>query len=147
MCYTPAAMDPMDAKRRLLWHGMVIVLLALLVGAVVPAFRNPRMALSAHVGGVMTGLLVIGIGLMWPELRPDSRTATLYRTTLVAGWLNFGALPLAATFGTSSLTPFAGAGYGGAPWAEALVTVVLTVGAIAIIAACVLVLRGLGSDR
>src|SRR5690348_15433049 len=121
-------MEPSDAKRHLLWHGMLIVLLALLIGGIVPAFRNPRMALSAHVGGIMTGLLVAAIGLMWPELRPPSRTATLYRTTLVAGWLNFGALPLAATFGTSSLTPFAGAGYAGAPWQEALVTVVLTVG-------------------
>jgi hydroxylaminobenzene mutase len=137
-------METSDVKRRLLRHGMLIVLLALLTGGAVPAFRNPRMALSAHVGGVMTGLLVAAIGLMWQELRLPSRTAAaLYWTTLVAGWVNFGALILAAAFGTNSLTPFAGAGHAGAPWQEAIVFVTLTVGAIAVIAACALVLRGL----
>lgn len=136
-------MDANDARRRLLWHGILIVFLALLEGGAIPVFLNPRMALSAHVGGLMTGMLVAIVGLAWPELRLDARTATLgFQTTVVAGYTNFLALVLAAIFGTSSMTPFAG-GEGGTPWQEALVSGTLIVGAVTILVMCVIVLLGL----
>lgn len=138
-------MDAHDVKRRLLWHGMLIVLLALATGVAVPAFTNPRMGLSAHLGGIMTGVVVALIGAVWQELRLASRTGeVLFWTTIVAGYTNFGGLVLAAIFGTSGMTPIAGAGHAGAPWQELLVDATLVSGAATILAACVFVLRGLG---
>ena len=58
-----------DAKRRLIWHGIFVFLLSLLVGAAVPLLRNPRMGLAAHVGGVLSGMLLILVGLIWEEIK------------------------------------------------------------------------------
>jgi hydroxylaminobenzene mutase len=45
-----------EAKRRLLWHGMLLFLLGLLTGFVEQKFNNPRMGLAAHLEGVMNGI-------------------------------------------------------------------------------------------
>ncbi len=58
-----------DAKRRLLWHGMLIVGLGSLTGSVVPVLSNPRMGVAAHVGGLMSGMLLLLVGLIWGEIR------------------------------------------------------------------------------
>ena len=45
-----------DTKRRLVWHGMLLFLLGLLTGLAEPHFANLRMALAAHLEGVMNGI-------------------------------------------------------------------------------------------
>ena len=137
-------MDPHDARRRLLWHGVLIVLLSLAEGAFVPALTNPRMGVAAHVGGIMTGILTAGFGLVWADLRLGAGTLrTLFWLTVYQGWSQTAGLVLAAVFGTSRTTPIAGAGHAGAPWQEAVVAVLLTTGAVVVLACCVLALRGL----
>ena len=137
-------MDPHEARRRLLWHGVAIVLLSLVVGAAVPAFTNPRMALAAHVGGVMTGMLTASLGLLWADLHLGAGTRrALFWLAVYQGWSQTAGLILAGAFGTSKTTPMAGAGFTGEPWEEAVVAVLLTTGAVAILACCGLVLYGL----
>ena len=137
-------MDPHEARRRLLWHGVLIVLLSLLEGAFVPAFTNPRMALSAHVGGIMVGIVTALFGLLWADLRLGAGVATwLFRLVVFQGWSQAAGLTLAAAFGTSRTTPIAGAGHAGAPWQEATVAILLTAGAVAVLACCALALYGL----
>src|SRR5262245_56951529 len=99
-------------KRRLLWHGILLFLLGLLIGIAVPVVRNPRMGLSAHVGAVMSGMLVVLVGLLWDELRLGPRAAAAtFRLALGANYANAAGLFLAAVFGTSGSTPIAGSGY------------------------------------
>jgi hydroxylaminobenzene mutase len=137
-------MDSHEARRRLLWHGVAIVLLSLVEGAFVPSLRNPRMALSAHVGGIMTGMLTAAFGLLWADLHLGRGTLrTLFWLTVYQGWSQTLGLVLAAAFGTRLTTPMAGAEYGGAPWQELVVAVLLTTGAVAVLACCGLALRGL----
>jgi len=62
---------------------------------------------------------------------------------LYGAWIGTAALVLAALFGTSSLTPIAGAGRAGAGWQEAVVVLGLTTSAVAMVACCVLVLLNL----
>jgi len=62
-------MIPRDAKRRLLWHGILIFLLGLLAGAFAPWLTNPRMGVAAHVGGVLSGTFLILVGLIWEEIK------------------------------------------------------------------------------
>jgi (hydroxyamino)benzene mutase len=51
-----------DTKRRLVWHGMLLFLLGLVTGFAEPHFRNLRMALAAHLEGVMNGTFIIALG-------------------------------------------------------------------------------------
>jgi len=137
-------MDPHEARRRLLWHGVLIAFLSLAAGGVVPAFVNPRMAVTAHVGGIMTGMLTASFGLIWGDIRlGPAALRTLFSLTVYQGYTQTAGLVLAAAFGTSRTTPLAGAGHVGAPWQEAVVAVLLVTGAVAILACCVLALRGL----
>jgi hydroxylaminobenzene mutase len=60
-------------RDRLLWHGVCLFLGGLLMGGVTYALPNPRMGLSAHVGGVTTGTFLIAIGAGWDAVRLSSR--------------------------------------------------------------------------
>jgi len=90
-------LTPADAKRRLLWQGMLIFGLGLLTGAVVPVMTNPRMGVAAHVGGVMSGMFLILVGLLWDQiklsLRAEKAAFWFFCMQLTpGGWRNF--LPL-----------------------------------------------------
>jgi hydroxylaminobenzene mutase len=137
-----------DLRRRLLWHGTFLVLLALLTGAFVAAYTTPRLGLAAHIGGVMNGTLIVAVGLMWTDLVLAPRAArALFWGTVYSGYANWAGLILAAIFGTSRSTPLLGAGHVGAPWQEALVGFCLVSGAIVILIAIGLVLAGLRPQR
>ena len=137
-----------DAKRRLFWHGTLLVLIALLTGAFIQSYTNPRLGLSAHVGGVMNGTLVIVIGAVWDHLVLSPRTAAaLFWSFVYSGYANWAGLFLAAVFGTSRTTPMLGAGHVGAAWQEAVVAFFLVTGAVVILLGCVLALAGLRARR
>lgn len=140
-------MSPGDAERRLFWHGVLLVLLGLLAGAVVQSVRNPRMALSAHVGTVMNGTLLVAFGAAWRRVALSPRAAAYALWLLVLGsYATCAGLFLAAVFGTSRSTPLGGAGYSGTPWQEAVVDVGLSAGALAVLLGCALALWGLRSS-
>ena len=135
-------------RRRLAWHGVLLFFLSLVEGMFVQSMKNPRMALSAHVGGLMSGLFLGVIGAAWDELRLSPRAATAtYWLALVGAYGSSAALVLAAMLGTSSATPIAGAGYGASATKEALVTFALTVTAVPMLLCCVLLLRGFRRAR
>jgi len=137
-----------DGKRRLLLHGALLILLALATGALIPVFRNPRMGLAAHTGGVMVGMLLVLYGLVWGEVRLSERMARFgVLLALWGGWLNYVGLVLAAALGTSSMTPIAGAGHAGSATSELLVNAVFVMGAVDILAAAGIVVVGLASRR
>ena len=52
------------ARRRLIWHGIVLFFLGLLTGFVIPAVTNPRLGLSAHMEALLNGMLLILVGIM-----------------------------------------------------------------------------------
>jgi hydroxylaminobenzene mutase len=130
--------------RRLIWHGVLLTFIGLLTGALLPSFTNPRLGLSAHVGGVMNGTLVIALGAIWSHLVLSPRAAAaLFWSAVYSGYANWAGLFLAAAFGTSRTTPMLGAGHVGAPWQEAVVAFFLITGAVVILVACALALAGL----
>ena len=133
-----------DTKRRLLWHGMFLFLLGLLTGFVEQKFTNPRMGLAAHLEGVMNGTFLVALGAVWAEVRLSSRLkAAAYWSALYGTYANWAVTSLAAVFGTAALSPITGAGHGGQPWQEGVVTIgFLSVGMVIVVCA-ILVLRGL----
>ncbi len=140
--------DGTTVKRRLLWHGILIFIFGLLAGAAMPLVINPRMAVAAHVGGVLSGMFLVLVGLIWDQIRLPATAAKvtfwLFLYASHTGWL---AQFLAAVFGTSRATPIAGAGFRGSLWQENLVLYLAVSFSIAILAACVLALWGLSNRR
>jgi (hydroxyamino)benzene mutase len=63
----------MDYRRRLLFHGMVLFLIGLFTGLAEQHFVNIRMALAAHLEGVMNGTFLLAVGAIWGEVKLSSR--------------------------------------------------------------------------
>jgi (hydroxyamino)benzene mutase len=127
-----------DHSQRLLWHGLFLFFLGLVTGLAVPIVRNPRMGLSAHLEGVMNGLLLVVLGLAWQRFRLSARArVALFWLALYGTYVNWGSTLLAAAFGTSRRTPIAGAGFTAQPWQENLLEVGLISLSVAILGACV----------
>jgi hydroxylaminobenzene mutase len=56
------------ADRGLMWHGMFLFLIGLVTGLNERRFTNMRMALSAHLEGVMNGIFLIAVGAIWRQV-------------------------------------------------------------------------------
>ena len=134
----------MVPDRALLRAGFLLVLFALLGGTVVPLFTNARLAVAAHVTGVINGMLLISLGLCWSALRLGSGRGRLVRALSLYGtYANWAVTLLGAAWGTKRLTPVAGAGYEAQPWQEAVVMAGLLSLVLAMLVATALVVFAL----
>ncbi len=90
-------------KRRLMWHGMLLFLLGLITGLLEQRFTNVRMGLSAHLEGVMNGILLLALGAAWNEVRlPHPVNLAAYCTALYGTYVKRLVTSIAAAFGTSA---------------------------------------------
>src|SRR5207244_12799633 len=113
---------PLARRRRLFWHGILLLFLGLRAGAFVQRMTNPRMGLSAHLGGVMTGTFLAVLGAVWTELRLSPRAeSAAYWLALFGAYGSSASLLLAAILGTSRMSPIAGGGLAGSACMEGLV--------------------------
>ena len=102
--------DP-QPERILSRAGALLILLALLLGVLIPRFANPRQALGAHLSAIMTGLLLIGLASLWSRLTLSSAQQGLTLKLAIGGaYANLVGSLLAAGWGTNRLTPMGGAG-------------------------------------
>lgn len=133
-----------DSSLRLCRHGALLFLLGLLNGALVSILTNSRMGLSAHLAGVQNGMVLLIFGLLWQRLRLSPRALRIAElSSLFSMYAIWIALLLAAVFGTSRVTPIAGAGFQGDAWQEGLVAILLYSGSGAILVGAGLVVWGL----
>ena len=131
-------------NRRLMWHGMFLFLLGLVTGLLEQRFTNMRMALAAHLEGVMNGTFLVALAAIWTEVRlaPTAKAAA-YWTALYGTYANWLTTTFAAIFGTAAANPIISAGHHGQPWQEQLAAAGFLSVAIVIIASVVLILWGL----
>ncbi len=91
--------DAMPTERRILFrHGALFLLLSAILGLVVAA-QVPHAAkwMAAHLGGLLTGLLMIALGGLWPELRLAATTRRrAMQMGLTAAWTGLVANAYAA---------------------------------------------------
>jgi len=84
----------METERRLLYRqGTLFLFVSALIGLIVaaPAPHAPKW-LEVHVSGLLTGVLLIGFGALWPEVRlADATRRRALQMGLVAGWLGLAA--------------------------------------------------------
>ncbi len=79
----------MQSERRLLYrHGALFLLLNSLLGIFI-ATQPPHAPkwMQAHLAGLLTGVLIVGFGALWPELRlTDATRRKAMLMGLVAAW-------------------------------------------------------------
>ena len=138
-------MQTQDQARRLLWHGIFLFLLGLITGLAIPIISNHRMGLSAHLEGLLNGILLLALGCLWPQLRlsTGALTATFW-LALYGTYANWFFTLLGAILGTSALTPQGGAGFTATRLSEIIVGFGLVTLAIVMLIVCVILLIGLG---
>jgi hydroxylaminobenzene mutase len=133
-----------DYARALLRLGVLLFLFGLFTGFAVPMLAMPRMALASHLEGLMNGLLLMALGLMWPRLVLGPRAQALTFALAVYGaFANWLATLISAITGAGAMMPIAAAGRTGEAAPEAIVGFLLVSLSLAMVAACVLVLWGL----
>jgi len=124
--------------------GVLLIFLALVTGLAIPAFANPRQALSAHVSAIMSGLLLVGLASLWGRVTLSLAQQRLTMQLAIGGaYANLAGSLLAAAWGTNRLTPIAGAGHGAEPWKETFAQVIQVSQAIALLTALGLIVYGL----
>jgi (hydroxyamino)benzene mutase len=129
---------------RLIQLGLVLFLLALLGGFAIPLFENPRMGLTSHLEGLMNGMFLLLMGLVWPRLVLGAGTlkATFWLVTYAA-FVNWLVTLLAAIWGAGRSMPIAAPAPTATGLQENTVDALLISLSLAMIVGCGLVLWGL----
>ena len=131
-------------NRSLFRHAFVLILLALVGAFFVPTMAIPRLGLSAHTIGLLSGVLLIALGVIWQQFELSStQRFWLKWFWLYSSYANWLGCLLGAIFGAGRMTPIAASGAVGPDWAEAVVAVVLGSVAITSLIAAGLSLWGL----
>ena len=134
----------MEQRRRLLFHGMALFLIGLLTGLAEQHFANVRMALAAHLEGLLNGIFLLAVGAIWNEVRlPPSVGKIAYWALLGGTYGNWAVTAIAAILGTAAMSPITAAGHSAAPSQEILVATGLVLIGLAVLLASALLLWGL----
>lgn len=147
-------MDTTSMKQRLSGRlirlGVLLLLLGLLSGLLIPILANPRMGLASHVEGVMSGMLLIIVGIIWPRLRLSSGAMKITSWLLIYGaYANLANPLLAAAWAAGgSMMPMASKGLKGTPVQELLISIIAVSLALALLTGICHMLWGLrGEDK
>jgi hydroxylaminobenzene mutase len=136
--------DSLSPNRPMMWHGVFLFLIGLVTGTQQRRFTNMRMALSAHLEGVMNGTFLIALGAIWgnvklpPPVEKAARWAALYGT--YGNWLF---TTLGAAMGTAAANPTLSQGHHGKPRQERFVLFGFRSMRYSFLVAVVLILLGL----
>lgn len=127
----------------LLFLGILLFLFGLVIGLFIPFMTNPRMGLSAHLEGILNGLFLVILGLVWSKLAIKDKWLTVsFWLTIYGSFANFVAVTIAAITGAGKMMPIAG-GKEGTSAIEGLISFLLISLALAMIVVCSIVLTGL----
>jgi hydroxylaminobenzene mutase len=131
--------------RRLLQLGILLFLLGLLTGFAGPVLENPRLGLTSHLEGLLNGMFLLVLGLLWPKLvlSPAALRGAfwLFVYGTFANWLT---TLLAAAWGAGGkMMPIAATGFEGTQPQELVVSFGLLSLSLAMVAGSALVLWGL----
>jgi hydroxylaminobenzene mutase len=132
-------------SRRLLQLGVTLFFFGLITGFAVPMAANPRMALSSHLEGVLNGIFLLVLGIIWGRLRIGATTSRMAFALLAYGtFTNWATTLVAAMWGAGeSMMPLAAAGYTGTSAQEVLIAFGLLSLSVAMIVVCPIILWGL----
>ena len=138
-----------DIKRLLVKHGVFLIFLGLLTGLFITFLKNPRMGLSAHLEGLLAGMLLVLVGgCVWKHVKLSEKWGnTTYYLLLYSAYVTWGGTLFAAILGTSHATPIAGAGFEAPAWQETLISLFLFSEVLAILVSFCLLLYGMWKNN
>ncbi len=130
-------------ENRLFFWGITLFLLGLLAGLGMPLYANTRMGLSAHLEGVLNGIFLMILGLIWTKIKLSAKQLSIvYVLSLYAGFANFGAVTIGAITGGGKMMPIAN-GQDKGVITEGIISFLLITLTIALLIACLLIMTGL----
>jgi hydroxylaminobenzene mutase len=128
---------------QLVFLGVLLFLFGLIIGLFIPLMVNPRMGLSAHLEGIMNGMFLVILGLIWNKLILGEKVlVSIFWLTLYGSFANFIAVTIGAITGAGKMMSLAG-GKEGNPLSEGVISFLLISLSLAMIVACILILMGL----
>lgn len=136
-------------NRKLIKYGILLLLLGLMTGFGIPFMQNPRMGLSSHLEGILNGIFLVLLGIIWPVLDLSDRALTWgYWLSLFGCYVNWATTFLAGIWGAGAgMMPIAGGHYYGTIWQEWLITSGLISLSVAMVVVCGILIWGLrGND-
>lgn len=131
-------------SNKLIFLGVILFFFGLIVGLLVPIFANPRMGVSSHIEGVLNGIFLIVLGLIWHKVELSERLLKITFWLAVYGtFVNWFGILIAAIFNAGAMLGIVAKGREGTPIAEGIVTFSLISLSIAMVIVCILLLIGL----
>jgi hydroxylaminobenzene mutase len=128
---------------KLIFWGLALFFLGLVIGLFVQQMANPRMGLSAHLEGVMNGLFLMILGLIWNRLALSTiMLKAAYGLALFGTFANIAAVTIAAITGAGKMMAIAGGKEGDAA-TEAIISFLLVSLSLCMLLVCLIVLTGL----
>jgi len=122
--------------------GLVLFIIGLVVGLFVQNMANPRMGLTAHLEGIMNGMFLMIVGVIWTRLILSFKwLKASYLLLLYSTFANFLAVLIAAVTGAGKMMPIAG-GQEGSASVEAIINFLLISLSLAILFACITIAIG-----
>lgn len=123
---------------------MVLFLFGLITGFAIVAFTNPRQGLAAHLEGLLNGMFLVVAGFVWSELMISQRLRkVLFWTLLYGTFANWFFTLLGAIWGTSRMTPIAGAGFDGTELQEKIIFAGFTLVGLTMVFSLAIIVYGL----
>ena len=115
-----------------------------MVGLFIPLMVNPRMCLSSHMEGLLNGMFLVMLGLIWERVSLSEKWLKItFWLSIYGTFTNWLGILLAVIFNAGKDLTIAANGKEGTPLAEGLVTFLLVSLAISMLIICVAVLIGL----
>jgi hydroxylaminobenzene mutase len=128
--------------------GYVLFLLGLLAGFAVPLVANPRMGLASHMQGLLNGMFLIALGLVWMKLQLGATGRRVAWALAIYGtFANWTATLLAAIWGAGRSMPIAAGGRVGTPVQEMVVDGLLYSLSLAMVVLTAMAIWGLRGRR
>ncbi len=130
---------------RMLQIGVALFVFTALEGFVIPSLPVPRLGLSVHRLGALQGVMLLGLGLLWPRLRLGAAASrTAFWTYLYSSFATLVPYILAALWGAGHTTiPLAAGTARGSATQETVIKVILYSAAPTFLVSMALVIRGL----
>lgn len=125
--------------------GIALFVFSALEGFVLPSLPVPRLGLSVHTLSALQGVMLLGLGLLWPKLHLAAITSRIaFWTYIYSSFATLVPYVMAAIWGAGSSTiPLAAGGAQGSAFQEAMIKVVLYSAAPTFFIAMALILWGL----
>jgi hydroxylaminobenzene mutase len=133
-----------NQSNRLIYFGVLLFFMGLIVGLIVPVFANPRMGVSSHIEGVLNGMFLIILGLIWNKIKLSAKWFKItFWLAIYGAFMNWFGILIAAIFNGGKMLGIMANGQEGTPIIEGIVTFSLISLSIAMVMVCVTILIGL----